>query len=276
MKQTIGTFLVFLVLVCSNYSGPEPLRSPLELPLHGVAGISALSEVDDLRANAWYQWSLEHGLADDRFVPEIRDASQWWDLYSGEVVITPTLLLGFNEPDLCPDQACLTPIEALGMEHWRLEYYTSTLHVSPAPSQNNIYWLSDLRDLYIDVYDEPPDWTYLAAHCYFYDSTTMMQCKTILSQYIAWANEWGASGVLITEFAAGALRYSPSQPFDYSTAAQLEGEFMVWAARYPEIVGWFHFSAHDWPGVWPWNVSTALYDSNGITLLGEMYKEQAW
>lgn len=274
MKQT-AAFVMFLVLICIGYMPPEPMRSPLALPMSGIAGISDCEQLTEMRANAWYTWATETGReCDDSFIPMIRDSDDWWKLYNGETVITPTLLLGFNEPDLLPPPGSdLTPEEALPMERWRLTHYTNTLHISPAPSQNDTYWLYRLRNLYIDEYGEPPAWDYLACHCYFYDTATMRYCKQIVNRYIWWSQLWGAEGVLVTEFAAGAVRHSPYDEFDYDTAVEYGEQFINWLDEQPKIKGRFWYSVNDW-GVWGWNVTTALYDGNGeLTPLGEMYRD---
>jgi hypothetical protein len=204
----------------------------------------------------------------------MRDENQYWQWRSGEIA-TPTVMLGFNEPDH-PDQANLIPEQALPMERWRLTHYTQTLHASPAPSQNDIYWLRDLRDLYISEYDEPPRWTWLNAHCYFYDSSSLDWCKTRIRTYIRWVDDWSTdewqiAGVIVSEFGSFAITYHPDDPFDWEGAVSRADNFVTWMEAQPEIVGYFWYSTSDW-GVWDWYLTTALYyDTGELTPLGEWW-----
>lgn len=270
-KAATATFIVFLVVVSSGYSPPQPLVSPLPY-LRGIAGISNTGQVVEIGANSWYNWQPMDSRDDGRFIPMIRDSAQWTQIRAAIITIDPDVLLGFNEPDVCPDQACLTPQQALGMERWRLTHYTRTLHVSPAPSQESIYWLPQLRNLYISTYGEPPNWDYLAAHCYFYDASTLSLCKSKLNTYISWANAWGIQGVVVTEFGSFAITYHPDDPYDYDGAVARGEDFIDWMESKPEIKGYLWYSTSDW-GAWPWYMTTALYSGEELTPLGEMYQE---
>ena len=206
----------------------------------------------------------------------IRDAEQVEALQNGtlQMPLETDLILGFNEPDLEPPPgSSLTPAEAVPLERWRLTTYTETEHASPAPSQNDIYWLPRMRDLYIAEYGEPPAWDYLAAHCYFFDDYSLSHCKGVIRQYIKWSQAWGTDGVLVTEFAAAAFKYSPAQEFDYAPAVIVGKQFIDWMKAQPAIKGYFWYSADDW-GAWDWYVTTALYDDDELTPLGEMYRNE--
>jgi hypothetical protein len=272
----LGTFTILLAIALSGYATPQPQQSPLPTPepfYQGIAGIGNCWQLDDIGANAWYSWRPADGRGCEGFIPMVRDADQWEQLHSGQVIITPTLLLGFNEPDLA-SQANLTPQEAVPLERWRLTHYTQTVHVSPAPSQNDVNWLRDMRYFYIQEYDEPPAWDYLAAHCYFYDSSSLYRCKTILNKFIGWSHSWGAQGVLVTEFGSFAITYHPSDPFDWDGAVSRGQDFIAWMEGKPEIGGYWWYSVNDW-GAWDWYLTTALYEDDGATLtpLGVMYKD---
>lgn len=245
--------------------------------ISGVAGIGNCAHVDTIGAEYWYQWKPYTQLdCNAEFVPMMRDAEQATELQTRALgFASDTMFFGFNEPDL-ESQASLTPQEAISLERWKLEHYPGLAHVAPSPSQENIYWLRQMRNAYIDEYGEPPNWTYLAAHCYFWDDTSIARCKAIVGQYIQWSNAWGYDGVIVSEFGSFAFRepMQPGAPFDYVPAVQRGREFMQWMRGQEEIKGYFWYSAHDW-GVWPWYATTALFDANDeLTPLGEMYRNE--
>lgn len=254
-----------------------PVLLATAVQISGVAGMGRCDHVAGVNASAWYNWTPVGGECEGaQFIPEIRDARQVELLRNGTLQLEinkAPFVLGFNEPNLS-SQANLTPAQAVPLERWRLTTYTDTRHASPAPSMEAIEWLPEMRDLYIAEYGEPPAWDYLAAHCYFWDLRSLIKCKAVVRQYIAWANDWGADGVVVSEFGSFAFRGTPGDPFDYAPALERAREFVAWMREQPEIVGWFWYSAHDW-GVWPWYATTALYDdSERLTPLGDWYNEE--
>jgi len=274
MMNLVKASLIFVLFLPLVISPPHQVK--------GVAGIATCDHLAGVGATAWYNWSPSGGPDCPGRIPMIRDAEQVAGLQDGTLQIPPgaNLILGFNEPDLDPPPgSALTPEEAVPLWRWVEETYPDHRLVSPAPSPNDIYWLLRFRNAYRAEYGEWPRFDYLGAHCYFYrvgnyDSTFV--CKGILRMFIAWADEWEIEGgVLLTEFAAGAIDSSTSDGFDYDSAVFAANNFLAWLLE-PEqdrIMGWFWFSAHDW-GVWPANVTTALYDDEEqLTPLGEVYRD---
>jgi hypothetical protein len=253
------------------------------LPVTGVAGIGNCQHVDAIGADAWYNWTTDTALECNNawYTPMVRDAAQVVQLQEGLIEMQPglsmpnepPLLLSMNEPDKCPYQACISPLVEPEFEKWILDKY-DTQHVSPAPSHENIQWLNQMRNAYRAQYGEYPSWDYLAAHCYFWDDNSLSQCKSIVRQYIAWSDAWDADGVLVTEFASFAFKYHPDHDYDYAPAVERGRNFIQWMNDQPEIKGYYWFSAKDW-NVWEWYYTTALFDeSDDLTPLGEMYRDE--
>jgi len=270
------TFTYLFPVIVASIVMTTPAEVAVTPVIQGIAGIGECAHTDVVGATHWYNWSPGTLLnCSAEFQPMMRDEFQAQALQDGALGIQPgEWFMSFNEPEKCPYQACISPEDAVPIEHWKLAKYPGLVHVSPANSHEDLMWLKRMRNLYIDEYGEPPDWDIVATHCYFWDDHSLESCKSVVEYYINLANTWGADGVAVTEFASFAFRGNPADEFDYAPAVQRGREFIRWMNDKPEILGYFWFSAKDW-GVWEWYATTALFDSdNNLTPLGEMYREE--
>jgi len=107
-------------------------------------------------------------------------------------------LMGFNEPDLCPEQACLTPDMAAIL--WRdvERKWPDRKLVAPVPSHLHPAWIEQWRASYIELYGQAPRVDALALHCYF---RTARDCIALAQRYEALAQSWGVREGWVTEFA---------------------------------------------------------------------------
>jgi len=182
---------VFLPLVTMNLP-----------PVSSKKGLAwAYQYCDDaisVRALWVYDWGMTTKVcnANIESVPMVRDADQW--AHSKQVGGNSQWILGFNEPDLCPDQACLTPAQAVPLWHEIEAQFPNKKLVAPVPSQLHLNWLVDFRNDYIATYGTPPRFDALAMHWYGFRYT---DAKALINWYEARASEFGVSQLWLTEFA---------------------------------------------------------------------------
>lgn len=154
---------------------------------------------------AWaYHWYPKPRQCDQNveIVPMIRDANQLANFDQIGLGGNSPWILGFNEPDLCPDQACLTPAQAVPLWREIEARFPNKKLVAPVPSQLHLDWLIQFRNLYIATYGAPPRFNALAAHWYGF---RYAEAKTVLNWYKARANEFGVAEVWLTEFSIPVL-----------------------------------------------------------------------
>ena len=155
-----------------------------------------------VRSGWVYDWGMNPKICNSAIesIPMIRDASQW--AQTKQVGGNSQWILGFNEPDLCPDQACLTPAQAVPLWREIEARFPNKKLVAPVPSQLHLDWLIQFRNLYIATYGAPPRFNALAAHWYGF---RYAEAKTVLNWYKARANEFGVAEVWLTEFSIPVL-----------------------------------------------------------------------
>jgi len=178
-------------------------------------------------------------------------------------------VLGFNEPDLCPSQACMSPLVA-AIEWRQVELaLPDRLLVAPAPSDLHPEWLPQFRDEFHNRYGRWPRLDGLAVHCY---RRAAADCIALVEQYVAWGEEWGAREVWVTEFAFPPCRYATED------GAQVEARRLITWLEASPVTRYFWWSNRQMgapfeqgpgnPGCW-----TGLVDQwGGLTTLGEMYR----
>jgi hypothetical protein len=106
-------------------------------------------------------------------------------------------LLGFNEPDDCPIQSCMTP-EAAAVA-WRLleQAYPYRKKTSPQvlhPTQ----WLERWYTAYVDLYGQPPELDAIAVHTYY--GGTAADYIARVQEFMALARKWNVPEVWVTEW----------------------------------------------------------------------------
>ena len=105
-------------------------------------------------------------------------------------------VMGYNEPD----QQQITPAQAAADWHDVIEQrFAGKLLLSPAPSQDDLNWLTNFRNAYITAYGHAPRLDAIAVHGYMYDAPAMIAHT---QYYINLCQQWpGCQGVWVTEFA---------------------------------------------------------------------------
>lgn len=258
--RTVWWGVVLLLVLLSNgtQAGAAPAAPytyylPLwQAPEHvlrlGLAG-GTPEQVRTLGGDWLYDWSATpQGSAQVEAVPMIGTARHVGQALGGN----SDWLLLFNEPDLCPWQACLSPAEAVGPYLRSVALYPQVWLVSPAPSSEDFRrmwapgstypgWLPLFREAVRSETGYYPDFQALAMHCYEW---TAEACIRIGEQYLRWAEEWGVPEIWITEFA-----------FVQAWAPDAEREaraFLSWAERQARITRIAPYTAHTPLGVWYW------------------------
>lgn len=177
-------------------------------------------------------------------------------------------LLGFNEPDR-PDQANVTPMEAVVPWQQIEAMFPDRLLVSPAPSHESPEWLAEFRQEYIAQTGHPPRWQALAIHCYFVNDAS--GCQRVINQVMRYARDWDVpGGVWVTEF--GPAISMPG--FDITIAKVEAHSFIAWMEMMPEVIryAWFPTrldgSEYWYPDLDDWAM---LVDDSGLTDWGRLY-----
>lgn len=217
-----------------------------------------------------YDWGMTPKIcpAPLESVPMIRDAEQW--ARKKTVGGNSEWILGFNEPDLCPDQACLTPAQAVPL--WReieLAYPHRKL-VAPAPSQLHLNWLVEFRARYVATYQTPPRLDALAAHFYGF---TLADALAVLTWYKARALEYGVPEIWLTEFAFPVAENRVCFGVPYATAMHQAQQFITWLEQEPLVTRYAWYApridaADPVLGVPSAECSAALYDFSGAPMTG--------
>ncbi len=234
----------------------RPARYVYYVPIHiaaargtrlGLAGGTA-AQAEALGGDWLYDWTPTPSGSDQiEAVPMISTARQVEAAVGG----SSEWLLTFNEPDLCPWQACLSPAAAVE-PYLRIEaLHPDRRIVSPAPSSADIVrmwtdsayrgWLPEFREAYRAATGRYPTWGALALHCYEW---TAERCIAVGEQFIAWAAAWGVPEVWVTEVA-----YVSAWAADPAREARA---FMVWAETRTEVTRVAPFTAFTPRGVWYW------------------------
>jgi hypothetical protein len=152
-------------------------------------------------------WTVTWG-TNPILVPGVEAVPMIWGRFSG----CPTLggnsdyVLGFNEPGL-EEQSNMPPL--VGAVYWRRleQCYPHKRLVSPATVRfdtlDNSWWLEEMRNEYIDRYDEPPRFDVLALHCYASGANPLRTiCNQQVNKFAGWAEDWNIpEGIWVTEFA---------------------------------------------------------------------------
>jgi len=206
----------------------------------------------------------------------VRDADQW--AHTKKVGGNSEWILGFNEPDLCPDQACLTPAQAVPL--WReieLAYPNRKL-VAPVPSQHHLNWLVEFRTRYLETYKTPPRWDALAAHFYGFWSADGM---ALINWYKARALEYGVSEIWLTEFSFLTAENGICAGVSHETAMQQAQQFIAALEKEPLVTRYAWYAPRldtgdpliGNPAV---HCNAALLEFSGeiLTAWGRMYRDR--
>jgi hypothetical protein len=179
-------------------------------------------------------------------------------------------VMGFNEPDLCPAQACMSIDEVV--DGWRVieTRFPDRKLLAPTWSHMHPWALVEWVQRFEQRVGRPPRIDGVGVHCYH---PTAAQCIGVTQMHIAWANEWSRAWgrpieVWVTEF------YFPSPADGQAYATWLDGE--------PAVTRWSPFVSYipcwlvpDEPDGWhcaEWGDPSVLRaDLTTLTPLGEWY-----
>jgi hypothetical protein len=130
----------------------------------------------------------------------VRDAQQQAALRAGGWLIggDSEWVLGYNEPDLCPDQACLTVEQAVPLWNELENALLDRKLVAPAPSHVHPQWIVEFYNAYVATYGGSPRFDALAMHWY---GQRAQYGIAMAEWYKARAREWNVPEVWVTEFA---------------------------------------------------------------------------
>lgn len=186
----------------SPLAAPDAYRVylPMVYPAQNKLGMAGCPASCDEFGCSWcYSWSLQPGSETGReSVPMLWDETGLLAKVGGN----SGWLMGWNEPDICPSQACISPDE--GAILWRIVEMRNPgrLLLSPAPSHLRPEWLAEWREAYRALWGAWPRIDGLAAHCYLQSADG---CIALVQRFEEWAREWGEDGkpleVWVTEFA---------------------------------------------------------------------------
>ena len=272
----IGTIITALLLLAPESPNaehrlflPAIVRQPTSLK-RGLATHHPEVQADvGLLGATWrYNWLADIPTAPGvESVPMIYSAGVMRLLANNTIALggDSPYVLGFNEPDR-PDQL-LSPQDAV--DFWVVieGMYPDRLLVSPAPSHLDPGWLRDFRAAYIAKIGRPPRLDALAIHCYFRDDDTI-RCRAIIEQFVQDAEEWGAEGVWVTEFAP-IVRTG-------TTDEKEARAFVQWLEENPGVTRYAWFPTR-LDGSEYWNPDpddwALLVDEGGLTRWGHLYVE---
>ena len=189
------------------YYSHLPIQSVSETvittPKKGVALASTcgtdrfVGDVRELGGSWFYTWLTAFDgtyPAGVEFVPMIWGAT----FINTPIGGTSNYILGFNEPDSCIGQSCLTPEQAAVLWRQIEGKYPNKKLVAPSVSSGILDWLDRFVKAYKDIYKVPPRLDSLGAHVYY---PTADQGIAYLDQMIQRANWYGAADVWVTEYA---------------------------------------------------------------------------
>jgi hypothetical protein len=162
----------------------------------GMAGCPSAAAMALFGGNWCYSWGpVMSCVAGVDCVPMIRDLPQM----ELNIASCSDALMGWNEPDICPEQGCVNISAAV--QNWPvIEERAARLGVktlvAPAPSQRRPAWLPEFRAAYHAAYGRYPRFDALAVHCY---RNSAEMCIREVERYLAWAAAWGVGEVWVTE-----------------------------------------------------------------------------
>jgi hypothetical protein len=208
LRFCLGALVVLLLAGCT-VPPPVSFRSPLAVPeqLHrlyvpgvfgspnklGLAGCGSCVTLGCAWCYSWSPWPGSS--AGVERVPMIRDKT---NVSVTQLGGNSDWLMGFNEPDLCPEQACLTPAEAAVLWREIETRWPDKRLVAPAPSHLHPEWLVQWYLAYQERYGQAPRIDALAMHCYW---RTADDCITLAQEFEGLAEIWGIQEGWVTEFA---------------------------------------------------------------------------
>jgi hypothetical protein len=182
-----------------------------------------------------------------------------------------TTYLLFNEPDLCPDTDCLTPVEGAYLARFLIEFISGydplARFVCCGVSQvNSLEWEEDFLDAYEAAFGILPPldgW-----HTHFYPAYQAQgqpaqyyaaRTQDYLLNYRSWVDDHGGGELWLTEFAIF---------HNDNLAAEYMHLILPWLQNRVDRYQWW---CSDLCWYWPDCQGSLLYPDGGLTPLGEVY-----
>lgn len=242
---------------------------PLVVSAPNKLGIAGCGSCATLGCSWCYSWSPWPGAsAGVERVPMLRDASNMQVTLLGG---NSEWLMGFNEPDLCPQQACLTPEQAAQLWREIEAKWPDKKLVAPAPSHLHPEWLVQWYLAYQDRYGAAPRVDALALHCYW---RTAADCITLAEEYAGLAELWDIREGWVTEFTFTPIVADWQAQIVQFTAYLERSAFWT---RYAPFVSHVPCAANDpyWDCAASGDPSLLTVDGQ-MTEIGRMYQHATW
>lgn len=217
-----GSYQVFLPMIVTSPPPTIPLKKGVPLTYDDCPTVTTM------KASWEYAWGPHPpNCSGIENVPMIWGSADMDSAVSGN----SQWIIGFNEPD-SSWQSNLPPAQAAALWRQIEQKYPNRKLLSPATGIDPS-WLGNFRNAYIAAYGTAPRINGLAMHCYAWYAS---QCIPRAQQIEAWANEWGATEVWVTEFSFATT--SPSSP---SRSLQEQQIFMDWMVAQAQVTryAWF-------------------------------------
>lgn len=223
---------------------------------HGKKGVGLVTNdcavAEALRASWFYNWWWNPTqcqnvtpylmIWDDQTQPE-----NWRYLTDGAAVFL------YNEPDLCPTQACMTAEEqAVHMHDFVEVQLPNKPLIAPAPA-GDITNVVTVYDAYLNLYGSAPDWRGLALHCH---GQSALECINKTQNFIDQATTWGLTEVWVTEWSICNLSEAET--------------YRQWLEANPFVAGYAWFS--DIQSYSANNCDTRLWVDGQLTIYGQWYQ----
>ena len=272
-------FCILILVACAAPMVVSRQTYTYYLPIVGTPKVGALKgitlatqqDAEMLGAQWTYQYYpsvSDYGAIDN--VPMVRDAVQWSQIKAKKIAVSPNpYLLTINEPDQCPEQACLNPEE--GARLWvEIELmFPDRKLVTPAPSHLRLEWLVRFYASFYAQYNRLPRVDVIAAHCYLWSA---QECINYLEQVKQITRAYGVSEIWVTEFG-----FSPCETRSLNDTAREITAFVNWMKADSMITRYAWFTTRvpanaSWVGVQYWCASPGLIDLDVLTFFGTVFK----
>jgi hypothetical protein len=257
---------------CSQPSATRP-QTHAYFPLiagiatkHGAAMTSTNCHAVDLLGASWcHNWKL-YPDADCRceFAPTV------WGLTNMNEAAPPSrVLFTWNEPNQCPDQACIDP-EAAAVAWPAIEWRYADERLIVSPSATSAAWTAAWYAAVVQRTGFPPHFDFIGAHCYRVGLIALNQC---IDEWLELARRW-RKPVIVGEWAA-----IPCWVGGYFQAVEITRQFRERLDAEPWVY-WHSAFATEYSHTAAWTTGWTRYPScntslvrNGqLTPLGEAYR----
>jgi len=258
-------FQTFLPLVACNSRPPTPTLEPKSgIGFHRPYGAEDIEQFGAFWSHCWHPQPPP--------VVGVYTASMIWSSAQMYMDVTGTMYVDRRKvlqgPNECDQSAQCNETPEEGAVTWlHLEsHYRGYYLVSPAPSQNDYDWLRQMWAAFYDLTGRYPAFDAIAVHCY----QTTGDCREILMEAKAIADEFGGLPVWVTEFAT-----LPLGTDDIPRQAQNLSILIEWLDAQDWIEYWSYFILYS-DGTESWSFGHDLNPSlirldGSLTAFGKVF-----